>query len=90
MIKIARLVVAGGLGAIVFFAGATPAVSHDALRAAPEAMPAAGAGKTGDDKPIKQGDREDQGRSEVESSGDAPKSGSDGCPYIKRKLELIV
>jgi hypothetical protein len=85
MIKIARL----GMAASIAFAVATPAMSQDASRKAPGAEPATGAGETGG-KADKQGDREDQGKSGMENNGDAPNAGPGGCPYIKRKLELIV
>jgi hypothetical protein len=85
MIKIARLVMA----ASVAFALTTQAMSQDASRRAPGAAPATGAGETGG-KADKQGEREDQGKSGTESNSDAPRAGPGGCPYIKRKLELIV
>lgn len=88
MIKVARLMFAVGLGAALLFAVPGPAISQS-TPAAPEAAPATGAGEAGD-KAAKQGDREDQSKSGVESNGDTPKSGPGGCPYIKRKLDLIV
>lgn len=85
MIKIARLVVAASIA----FAVVTPAMSQDALRAAPRTAPGTEAGEPGG-KVGKQGDRENQGKSGTENNGDAPSAGPGGCPYIKRKLELIV
>ena len=89
MTKIARSVVAVGLWAGLFFGLTTPALSQGTLRTAPEAAPATGAGEAGN-KAARPGDREDQSKPGTESSGDSPKSGPGGCPYIKRKLELIV
>lgn len=87
MIEVARLVFAVGLGAALLFALPEPAISQ--THAAPQAAPATGAGEAGD-KAAKQGDREDQSKSGAESNGDTPQSAPGGCPYIKRKLELIV
>jgi hypothetical protein len=35
-------------------------------------------------------ERKDPGKSETEGNSDAPQANPGGCPYIKRKLELIV
>jgi hypothetical protein len=88
MIKVPRLVIVVGLGAGLFFGVTMPALSQGTLPATPEAAPATGAAEG--DKAAKQGDREDQSTSGTESNGDTPKSGPGGCPYIKRKLDLIV
>ena len=89
MIKVARLMFAVGLGAALLFGVTMPALSQGTLRAVPEAAPATGAGEAGG-KAAKQGDREDQSKSGTESNGDTTQSGPGGCPYIKRKLDLIV
>lgn len=84
MISIARLVAA----ASIVFAMATPAMSQGASRAAPDAGPARGADR---DKGAKQGERKDQDKSGADGdNNDAPRADPGGCPYIKRKLELIV
>lgn len=85
MIQVARFAAATA----IVFAAAAPAMSQDALRRAPGTAPATEAGEPGD-KAAKQGDREDRRKTDTESNGDAPRSGPGGCPYIKRKLELIV
>jgi uncharacterized low-complexity protein len=85
MMALARLVAAAGI--VVAMAG--PAMSQDAPRATPETDPAARSVGTPSDEAARQGDQ-DQGKVEAEGSGEASKAGPGGCPYIKRKLELIV
>lgn len=85
MIQVARFAAATA----IVCAAAAPAMSQDALRRAPGTAPATEAGEPGD-KAAKQGDREDRRKTDTESNGDAPRSDLGSCPYIKRKLELIV
>jgi hypothetical protein len=82
MVIIARLVAAVSI--VLAMSGS--AISQDAPRTGPEAVPARGAG----DKAAEPGKPKDAGKSEAESNNDAPQANPDGCPYIKRKLELIV
>jgi hypothetical protein len=85
MITIARLAVA----ASIVFAMAGPVMAQDASRATPGDAPARGAAGARD-KDAVAGERKDQGKSETEGNSDAPQANPGGCPYIKRKLELIV
>jgi hypothetical protein len=85
MIKITRLVAATG----ILLAVATPALAQDASRAAPGAAPETETGGAGD-KAAKQDKGDDQAKPGTEGNGDSPASAPGGCPYIKRKLELIV
>lgn len=85
MITIARLVAA----ASIVLAVAGPGMAQDALRTAPGAVPERGAEGAGD-KNAAPGERKDAGKSDAESGNDAPQANPGGCPYIKRKLELIV
>jgi hypothetical protein len=83
MIHVVRFAVAA---AIVF--AAAPAMSQEALRRGPGAAPATEAGAPADK--AAESDRKDLGKTDAEGESDVPRSGPTGCPYIKRKLELIV
>lgn len=85
MIRITRLVAATA----IVLAVATPATAQDASRTAPGAAPATGTGAAGDEA-AKQDQGDGQAKPGTEGSNDSPASGPGGCPYIKRKLELIV
>ena len=85
MMALARLVAAASI--VVAMAG--PGMSQDAPRATPETDPAARSLGTPNDEAAKRGNQ-DQGNAEAEGGDDASRAGPGGCPYIKRKLELIV
>ena len=85
MIKIVRLAAAMS----IVLAVTAPALAQDASRAVPGTAPANGVDGAGG-KAATQGEREGQAKSGTEGNDDAPASGQGGCPYIKRKLELIV
>jgi hypothetical protein len=84
MMALARLIAAASI--VVAMAG--PGMSQDAPRATPEVDAAARSAGTPNDDAAKRGNQ-DQGNAEAEGS-DASRAGPGGCPYIKRKLELIV
>jgi hypothetical protein len=65
-------------------------MSQDAPRATPESAPTGHSAGTPGDKAGQRGEHEEQGKVEADGGKDAPSAGSSGCPYIKRKLELIV
>lgn len=85
MITIVRLAAA----ASIVLAMSGPVMSQDASRTEPGAAPARGTEGSGD-KAAKPGESKDAGKSDAEGSNDAPQANPGGCPYIKRKLELIV
>lgn len=86
MMALARLVAAASI--VVAMAG--PGMSQDAPRATPESNPAGHSAGTPGDKAGQRGEPGEQGKVEADGGGDAPKAGPGGCPYIKRRLELIV
>ena len=84
MIRITRLAATA-----IVLAVATPATAQDASRTAPGTAPATGTGAV-EDKAAKEDKGDGRAKPGTEGNTDSPASGPGGCPYIKRKLDLIV